>query len=136
MNDKGDTPRTAEVEVTSQQLLNELIEIKDRVGALENVAGIANQDILIKYFREVLNTPQRRQIMSACREPQTRDRLISKFRFNSRQALDHHLRPLREGLIHETHNDGVAFFEWSLLFKRLPKKRLESLLEETRPTKT
>src|SRR5689334_4005964 len=98
----------AEVEVTSQQLLNELIEIKDRVGALENVAGIANQDILVKYFGDVLNTPQRRQIMAACREPQTRDELIKKFKFNSPQALNHHLKPLREGLIHETHVDGEA----------------------------
>jgi len=121
---------TANVEVTSQQLLNELIEIKDRVGALENVAGIANQEILVKFFGEVLNSSQRRQIMAACRDPQTRDQLISKFKFNSPQALHHHLKPLREGLIHETHSDGVTFFEWSLLFKRLPQKKRENLLEE------
>ncbi len=121
---------TANVELTSQQLLNELIEIKDRVGALENVAGIANQEILVKFFSEVLNSPQRRQIMAACRDPQTRDQLISKFKFNSPQALHHHLKPLCEGLIHETHADGVTFFEWSLLFKRLPQKKRDSLLEE------
>lgn len=118
----------AEIEVTSQQLLDELREIKDRVGALENVAGIANQEILVKYFGEVLNTPQRRQIMAACAEPQTRDELISKFKFNSPQALNHHLKPLREGLVHETHSDGVAYFEWSLLFKRLQQKKREELL--------
>jgi len=123
------------IEVTSQQLLNELIEIKDRVGALENVASLANQEILFKHFGEMLNTPQRRQIMAACCEPQTREQLISKFKFNSPQALNHHLIPLREGLIHETHSDGVAFYEWSLLFKRLQKKKRESLLEETKPTK-
>jgi DNA-binding transcriptional ArsR family regulator len=131
----GGKVSAANVEVTSQQLLNELIEIKGRVGALENVAGIANQEILIKYFREVLNTPQRRQIMAACREPQKRDELVSKFRFNSPQALHHHLKPLREGLIHETHSDGVMLYEWSLLFKRLPQKKKESLLEEAKQTK-
>jgi DNA-binding transcriptional ArsR family regulator len=125
----------ARVEVTSQQLLNELIEIKDRVGALENVAGIANQEILIKYFSEVLNSPQRRQIMAACRDPQTRKQLTASFGFNSPQALDHHLKPLREGLIHETHANGGTLFEWSLLFKRLPKRKLESLLEEPRQPK-
>src|SRR5258708_1756742 len=119
----GNKNPDAFVEVTSQQLLDELREIKDRVGALENVAGIANQEILLKYFGEVLNTPQRREIMAACQEPQTRDALIKKFRFNSPQALHHHLKPLREGLIHETHVDGVGMFEWSLLFKRLPQKK-------------
>jgi hypothetical protein len=122
--------RSANVEVTSQQLLNELIEIKDRVGALENVAGIANQGILIQYFASVLNTDQRRRIMTACAEPQTRDQLITKLNFNSPQALNHHLNPLREGLIHETHANGVTLFEWSLLFKRLQKKEREKLLGE------
>lgn len=116
------------IEVSSQQLLDELREIKDRVGALENVAGIANQEILLKYFGEVLNTQQRRAIMAACQDPQTREQLIAKFKFNSPQALNHHLNPLREGLIHETHSDGIAHFEWSLLFKRLQTRKRESLL--------
>ena len=128
-------PSAANVEVTSQQVLNELTEIKDRVGALENVAGIANQAILIKYFGEVLNTNHRRRIMAACEEPQTRDQLIAKLGFNSPQALHHHLQPLREGLVHETHSSGVTLFEWSLLFKRLQKKEREKLLAEANKTK-
>ena len=118
----------ANIEITSQQLLNELIEIKDRVGALENVAGIANQDILIKFFNDVLSSDKRRQIMAACGEPQTRKMLVEKFDFKSPQALDHHLRPLREGLIHETHTDGETHFEWSLLFKRIPKAKRDAIL--------
>jgi len=126
MNKKVDE---ANVEVTSTQLLNELIEIKDRVGALENVAGIANQEILVKFFREVLNTPQRRQITAACHEPQSRSQLMTKFKFKSPQALNHHLKPLRESLIHETHADGEPLYEWALLFKRLQKKNRDDLLE-------
>jgi len=129
---KGDA---AHVEITSRQLLNELTEIKDRVGALENVAGIANQAILIKYFGEVLNNDQRRRIMAACREPRTRDQLMETLGFNSPQALHHHLSPLREGLVHETHSEGVTFFEWSLLFKRLQKKEREKLLGEAQEKK-
>jgi hypothetical protein len=125
----------ASLEVTSQQLLDELREIKDRVGALENVAGIANQDILIKYFGEVLTTPQRRQIMAACQEPKTREQLITIGKHNSPQALNHHLKPLREGLIHETHSDGESYFEWSLLFKRLQQKKREALLGEKQEKK-
>jgi DNA-binding transcriptional ArsR family regulator len=123
------------IEVTSQELRNELIEIKDRVGALENVAGIAHQDILVKYFAEVLNSNQRRQIMAACSEPQTRKTLVEKFKFNSIPALDYHLKPLREGLIHEIHVDGEILFEWSLLFKRLPKKKRDAILAETQQKK-
>ena len=122
--------RDGNIEVTSQELRNELIEIKDRVGALENVAGIAHQDVLVKYFAEVLDTEQRRQIMSACSEPQTRKNLAAKFKFKSMPALDYHLKPLREGLIHESHSEeGEALFEWSLLFKRLPKKKRDEILE-------
>ncbi|MEY2538793.1 MAG: hypothetical protein QOG67_2533 [Verrucomicrobiota bacterium] len=131
---QGKSP-SANVEVTSQQLLNELTEIKDRVGALENVAGIANQAILVKYFGEVLTNDQRRRIMVACQEPQKRDQLISKLGFNSPQALHHHLNPLREGLIHETHADGVTYFEWSLLFKRLQKKERDKLLGQANKSK-
>ena len=128
---KPSTPASANVEVTSQQLLNELTEIKDRVGALENVAGIANQAILVKYFGEVLNNDQRRRIMAACQEPQTKKQLVEKLGFNSQQAVNNHLSPLREGLIHETHANGVTLFEWSLLFKRLQKKEREKLLVPT-----
>jgi hypothetical protein len=130
MNGKTAKPGTANVEVTSQQLLNELTEIKDRVGALENVAGIANQEILIKYFGDVLKDDHRRGIMAACREPQTKDQLVAKLKFNSQPALNYHLNPLREGLIHETHVNGVTLFEWSLLFKRIQKKEREKLLGE------
>lgn len=120
------------IEVTSQQLLNELSEIKDRVGALENVAGIAHQELLVKYFGEVLNSPQRRQLMAACREPQTRKQLRQLGDHRPDQALDYHFRHLREGLIHETHSNGVTLFEWSLLFKRLPKKKRDILLGQSK----
>jgi hypothetical protein len=127
--------KTTNVEVSSTQLLNELIEIKDRVGALESVAGIANREILIGFFRDVLNNTQRRQIMAACQVPQTRAQLV-KLGYNSIPALEYHLKPLREGLIHETHNsNGAALFEWSLLFKRLPQKKREELLNEPKQTK-
>jgi hypothetical protein len=126
----------ANIEVTSQQLLNELSEIKDRVGALENVAGIAHQDILVKYFAEILNTPQRREIMAACCEPQSRTELVQRLGFNSNQALHHHMKPLREGLIHETHSEGVMRFEWSLLFKRLPKRKRDGLFVKANKSKT
>lgn len=121
--------REGTIEVSSQQLLDQLIEIKDRVGALENVASLANQDVLIKFFKDVLNTEIRRKIMSYCEEPKTREQLMKECRFNSKQALHNHLKFLREGLVHETHIEGVAHFEWSLLFKRVPKSKRDALLK-------
>lgn len=116
------------IEVTSEQLLNELSEIKDRVGALETVAGIANQEHLVKFFAEVLTTPQRKQIMAACKEPKTIAELVALLSLKSSQALNHHLKPLREGLLHEVHTDGNLRFEWSLLFKRMPTRKRDVLL--------
>ncbi len=118
----------ANIEVTSQQLLDELREIKDRVGALENVAGIANQEALQKYFWSVLSTDERRRIMDALRTPLTKKEIQERLGKNSRQAVDHHLNPLREGLVHSVHRDGVERFEWSLLFKRMPKRKRQEML--------
>ncbi len=124
----GNGRSDANIEVTSQQLLDELREIKDRVGALENVAGIANQDVLEKFFREELSTDARRAIMDALREPSSKAELQSRLNYNSPQALDYHLTPLRESLVHSTHQDGVERFEWSLLFKRMQKRKIEDML--------
>lgn len=125
------TDAQANIEVTSQQLLDELTEIKDRVGALENVAGIAHQDILAAYFKSVLSNDERRSIMNALRDPLTKKELQTRFDYRSRQALEYHLNPLREGLIHIKHEGGAEKFEWSLLFKRLPKKKREDLVGDS-----
>jgi hypothetical protein len=121
--------REGTIEVSSQQLLDELIEIKDRVGALENVASLANQEVLIKFFKEALSTDIRKKIMRCCEEPKTREQLMTECGFNSKQALHNHLKFLREGLVHEAHIEGVAHFEWSLLFKRVPKSKRDALIK-------
>ena len=120
--------KTANVEVTSQQLLNELSEIKDRRCSGKRCRN--RQLHRLGRVFGVLNTNQRRQIMTECQELRTREQLMTKFGFRSAQALNFHLNPLREGLIHETHSDGTVLFEWSLLFKRLQKTKREELLAE------
>src|SRR5579862_6085098 len=94
MNDKS--KKKDGLEVSSDQLKAELIEIKERVGALETIATISNRDVVEKYVRAHLTTDKGKQIMKECEEPRTREYLKSKFNFASTQALDHHLRPLRE----------------------------------------
>lgn len=124
----GKSGEQANIEVTSQQLLDELREIKDRVGALENVSGIAHQGILATYFAEVLATDQRRALMNALREPRSKKELQKQFGHKHEQGLNYHLNPLREGLVQSVHEGGVEKFEWSLLFKRLQKKKRDELL--------
>ena len=126
----GKPKRTDRVEVSSDQLKAELTEIKERVGALETIASISNRQVVESYVREHLRTDKGKEIMKECEEPRTRTYLMAKFGFKSAPALDHHLTPLREDdLIHTRfHEDGPQTFEWSNLFKRLPKATIKKIL--------
>jgi hypothetical protein len=55
--------------------------------------------------------------------PRTKEQLKTALNCNSVPALDNHLKPLREAdLIHQRTNDeGLLTFEWSKLFKSVPK---------------
>jgi len=126
----GKPNKKANVEVSSDQLKAELIEIKERVGALETIASLANRPVVEAYVRSHLTTEKGKEIMQECTEPRTREQLISKLGFASAQALDYHLTPLREDDLIRQHfaDDGSQTFEWSNLFKRLPKKTLKEIL--------
>jgi hypothetical protein len=128
MNDKP--MKKGGVEVYSDQLKAELIEIKERVGALETIASISNRVEVEKYVRSCLTTTKGRLIMKECGEPRTKEQLIAKFQFASAQALDYHLSPLRRDDLIQQHidDDGTRTFEWSNLFKRLPKKTIQQIL--------
>ncbi len=69
--------------------------------------------------------------MKECEQPRTRRHLISQLQFASAAALDYHLKPLREAdlLRQNIDDDGTQTFEWSNLFKRLPKATLRKILE-------
>src|SRR5579864_3080881 len=84
------------IEVSSAELRAELIEIKDRVGALETIASISNKEVVEKFVRESIPSEKARHILKECEEPRTREYLVEKFGFASPQALDHHLSPLRQ----------------------------------------
>jgi len=126
----GKLKKGTNLEVSSDQLKEELIEIKERVGALETIASLANRTVVEAYVRSHLTTPKGKRIMQECAEPRTREQLISKLGFASAQALDYYLTPLREDDLIRQHfaDDGTQTFEWSNLFKRLPKKTLKEIL--------
>jgi DNA-binding transcriptional ArsR family regulator len=119
------------LEITSDQLTAELIEIKERIGSLETITSLANSKYVEEQARKYITTPQRKAIMKLCEEPHTREQLRKELGHESVQALDHHLRPLREAdLIHQrTYADGKPTFEWSKLFRSLPKTTKRTILE-------
>lgn len=83
-----------------------------------------------KYVEDHLKTDRGKAIMKECAEPRTKSHLIAQFKFNSPQALDHHLKPLVEDdlLRPRVEEDGMIVFEWSNLFRRLPKSTIKSIL--------
>ena len=122
------------VEVSSQSLKDELVAIKDRLNAIETIQSISNASIVKKYVDEHLTTKKARDIMKECEEPRTRTHLTSKMGLNSSQALDHHLKPLRDAdlLRQAIEEDGTIVFEWSNLFRRLPKTTIKAILEDSK----
>jgi DNA-binding transcriptional ArsR family regulator len=117
------------IEVSSQSLRDELVAIKDRLSAIETIESISNASVVKKYVEEHLTTTRAKEIMKACEGPQTRSQLRSLFGFSSTQALDHHLKPLREAdlLREKIEEDGTIVFEWSNLFRRLPKTTIKAI---------
>lgn len=130
MSDKR--PKKDSVEVSSQPLQDELVAIKDRLSAIETIASISNAAVVKKYVEDHLKTDKGRAIMKECAEPRTKSHLISKFKFNSPQALDHHLRPLlKDDLLRQrVEDDGTIAFEWSNLFRGLPHSSIASILKD------
>lgn len=123
-------PKPNALEVKSGSIEAELIEIKERLGSLETIASLSNRDVVKDYAQKHLTSTQRLHIMKLCEGPQTKEQLKNTLRFNSIPALDVHLKPLREAdLIHQrTNSEGLLTFEWSKLFKTLPKSYRDSLL--------
>jgi hypothetical protein len=126
-------PKRDALEVKSGSIEAELIEIKERLGSLETIAGLANSREVLEHARKHLTSEQRFAIMRLCETPQTKEQLKITLNYNSIPALDKHLKPLREAdLIHQRTNDeGLLTFEWSKLFKSVPKSSRTSLLLET-----
>lgn len=119
------------MEVSSQSLQDELIAIKDRLSAIETIQGISNAKEVKQHVEEHLTTKDAKKIMAECAEPKTRSHLQKTFGYNSKQALDHHLKPLREAqlLREKVEDDGTIVFEWSNTVRSLPKSAIKKILE-------
>ncbi len=120
------------VEASSQSLKDELVAIKDRLNAIETIQAVSNAPEVKKYVEEHLKTKDAKRIMKECETPRTRSHLQTHFNFKSGPALDYHLKPLREAdlLRQKIEEDGTIVFEWSNLFRRLPKSTIKAILAD------
>lgn len=127
-----DRKRGVRVEVSSEQLHNELEEIKERVGALETVAGIVHRSEIASFVESMLHKkPIRKQIMALCSSAKTREELMASLDLKSRQAIDFHLNPLREnGLLHIQNSSGKQQFVHSPLVRRLTKAQRKAIFDD------
>lgn len=132
MSDKR--ARKDSLEVSSQSLHDELVAIKDRLNAIETIQAVSNAPEVRKYVEEHLKTKDAKRIMKECETPQTRSHLQTHFNFKSGSALDYHLKPLRDADLvrQKIEDDETIVFEWSNLFRRLPKSAIKAILGDSK----
>jgi hypothetical protein len=128
------------IDVRSQPIEDELVAIRERLNAIETIQSISNAPTVRKYVEEHLTTDRALEIMRACESARSKADLTEEFAFKSAQALDHHLKPLREAdlLRQVVGDDGVVRFEWSNLFRRLPRSTINAItsMKKARPPKS
>ncbi|HYD17751.1 MAG TPA: hypothetical protein VEF76_04650 [Patescibacteria group bacterium] len=127
--------KTESLEVSSDQIHTDLVEIKERLAALETISSLANRSTVEGWVRECLNTDNLKKIVAACEHPKTKDELRAELGLTTTQALDHHLKTVRsyDLLQQETNEAGKMTFRWSNLFARLPKRTRDVLLASSKP---
>ena len=118
------------LEVSSDQITSELVAIRERIAALETIASLSNRAVVEKYVTDAITSSQAKTIMIACEVAKTREELTKPLGYATSQALDHHLKPLRENdlLQQSSNSSGKMTFEWSNLFRRLPKTTIKRIL--------
>jgi len=124
--------RPPPTEVASQSIENELVQIKERLSAIESLEGLTNQDVIAAHVdKAIKGSKKRAEILRNCHDGPTKTELTERCELKSTQALDHHLNPLRDdGLLLHTweDDDGVLHFGWSFMMKHLPADTRKKIL--------
>ncbi|MET3899449.1 DNA-binding transcriptional ArsR family regulator [Devosia sp. UYZn731] len=130
-------PKKDGLEVSSQPIQDELAAIKDRLSAIETIQSISNAGVVKQYVKDHLTTKDARKIMAECEQPRTKTHLMTVFGYKTKPSLDHHLKPLREAVLlrEKIEDDGTIAFEWSNLFRGMPKSAIKSVLADSPQTR-
>ena len=128
MSDKR--PAKTGLEVSSQELKEELVAIKERLDAIETIESVSNAPVVKKYVEDHLTTNLAKDILRECKVPRTKSYLVSKLQLKNSQALDYHLTPLRVAVLlrESIQADRTIVFEWSNLLRGLPNSTIKAIL--------
>ena len=129
MNEKP--KRTGQVEVSSDPLEGQLIEIKDRLDGIEALQAHVHRDEIEALIRKAVGgSVQKKELLRLCESPQTISDLQGALDLKSPQAVNNHLAPLKDnGLLHHYSTVMPVSYVWSPLIRRLNKAVRDELLK-------
>jgi len=119
------------IEVNSDTLKGELIEIKDRLDGIEALQAHVHRNEIEELVRKAVGDSfQRRRLLQLCETPKTISELQSSLNLNSPQAVNKHLAPLKHnGLLYHASTVTPVSYVWSPLLSRLNKAVRDELLK-------
>lgn len=120
------------VAVSSIQIGAELQEIKERLSTIESIMVFSSGTKIEEMVKAgIKSTKYSREILKACIEPRDREYLQKILGLNNNQALDPHLRKLRDehGLLEQLSIEGKMHYILSRIIRKLPPRSLVRLLE-------
>lgn len=123
--------RADAIEVSSDPIQGELIEIKDRLDGIEALQAHVHRDEIEALIRKaVRESPQKKQLLRLCESPQTISELQVALGLNSSQAVNKHLAPLKHnGLLYHYSTLPPVSYVWSPLLSRLNKAVRDKILK-------
>lgn len=124
-------PRAESMQVSSDQLDGRLAGMEDRLTSIEVILAHANRkDIEELVASAVGGSAQKKELLRLCETARSIPDLTAAMKLNSPQALNKHLRPLKEhGLIQHASTQPDVTYEWNALLRRLPKSVRSDLLK-------
>ncbi len=123
--------RSEGIEVSSDPLEGQLIEIKDRLDGIEALQAHVHRDEIEALVRKAVGeSAQKKELLRLCETPHTISALQNALALNSPQAVNKHLAPLKDnGLLHHHSTAAPVSYVWSPLIRRLNKAVRDQLLK-------
>lgn len=117
------------LEINSDQIAGELIQIKDRIDSVEAILAHANRKTIIELVNSAIDKyPQSKQLLEFCEEPRTLDEMQAELELKSHPAVHKHLGRLKDnGLLQHESTTSPVSYKWSAILRRLNKQDREKL---------